>query len=75
MPIYRLLQRELFEPEVNTLLGEVFKDVLTTLGLVNRVDPVTELVAEKIIELARAGERDPDRLKQLTLEAFREGSD
>jgi len=75
MPIYRLLQRELFEPEVNTLLGEVFKDVLTTLGLVHRVDSVTELVAEKIIELAHAGERDPDRLRQLTLEAFQKGSD
>jgi hypothetical protein len=75
MPIYRLLQRELFEPEVNTLLVEVFEDVLTALGLVQRVDSVTELVAEKIIELAHAGERDPDRLRQLTLEAFQSGSD
>ncbi len=28
------------------------------------------MVAEKMIQLARAGERDPDRLKQLILEAF-----
>ena len=70
MPIYRLLERETFDPAVATLLGEVFEDVLRTLGLVNRVDPVTELVAEKIIDLAHAGERDRDRLKQLTLEAF-----
>jgi len=70
MPIYRLLKRETFNPEVATLLGGVFEDVLRTLGLVRRVDAATELVAEKIIELARTGERDPDRLKQLTLEAF-----
>jgi len=70
VPIYRLLEREVFDPEVNTLLGEVFEDVLKTLGLVNRVDPVTELVASKIIELAQVGERDRDRLTKLTLQAF-----
>jgi len=70
MPIYRLLERESFDPEVVALLCEVFEDVLATLGLVDRLDPVTELVAEKIIELAKAGERDPARLKELALEAF-----
>ena len=70
MPIYRLLERESFDPEVVALLCGVFEDVLATLGLVDRLDPVTELVAEKIIELAKAGERDPARLKGLTLEAF-----
>jgi hypothetical protein len=34
------------------------------------VDPVTELVANKIIELAQLGERDRDRLTKLTLQAF-----
>ena len=70
MPIYRLLEYETFDPEVVALLCEVFEDVLDTLDLADRVDPVTELVAEKIIELARTGERDRDRLKELTLEAF-----
>src|SRR5215470_18564543 len=70
MPIYRLVERETFDPEVVTLLCEVFEDVLNTLGLVDRLDPLTELVAEKIIELAHSGQRDRKRLKQLTLEAF-----
>jgi hypothetical protein len=43
MPIYRLLERESFDPEVVALLCEVFEDVLATLGLVDRLDPVTEL--------------------------------
>jgi len=51
------------------LIGKVFDDVLHTLGLVQE-DPITRLVAKKVIELAQAGERDPDRLKRLTLEAF-----
>ena len=68
------LERETFDPEVVALLCEACEDVLDTLGLADRVEVVTELVAEKIIKLAHAGERDRDRLKQLTLEAFEDRS-
>ena len=71
MPIYRLLDKATFHPETAAALGRVFEDVLKELGLVNRQDSVTELIADKLIELANAGERDPARLKQLTLEALR----
>jgi hypothetical protein len=54
------------------MMGEVFEDVLKTLDLANRKDPVTELVAHKVIELVRSGERDRVRLKQLTLAAIQE---
>jgi len=53
-----------------TVLGNVFEDVLQTLGLVERKDPMTEMVAKKVIELATAGIREPDRLKALTIQAF-----
>jgi len=55
------------------MMGGVFEDVLKTLGLVDRKDPIAELVAYRIVELVQAGERDPGRLKQLTLEAIRGG--
>ena len=48
----------------------VFEDVLQTLGLVDREDPLTKMIARKVIELAQSGERNHARLKQLTLEAF-----
>ena len=70
VPIYRLLQDESFEPEHVALMGSVFEDVLHTLGLIDREDPITRLVAMTVIELAQAGERDPERLKRLTLEAL-----
>jgi hypothetical protein len=70
VPIYRLIEREPFEPELIAIMGGVFEDVLQALGLVDRQDPLTEMVAQKVIELAQTGERDPDRLKKLTLEAF-----
>jgi len=71
VPIYRLLERATFRAETTAMLGHVFEDVLKELRLVNRQDPVTELIAEKLIELASAGERDPVGLKQKTLEAVR----
>ena len=71
MPIYRLLEKRAFRTETAATLGHVFEDVLKELRLVNRQDPVTELIAETLIDLANAGERDPERLKQLTLEAVK----
>ena len=50
--------------------AKVFEDVLQTLGLVDRKDPLTEMVAKKVVELATAGTREPDRLKALTVQAF-----
>jgi len=70
VPIYRLLEREAFEPEDVALMCNVFEDLLQTLGLADREDPVATLVAQKVIELAQTGVRDPIRLKRLTLEAF-----
>jgi hypothetical protein len=70
MPIDRLIQSGVFAPELVAMMGDVFEDVLKTLGLVDREDPVTQLIAHKIIELVQGGERDPVRLKRLTIEAF-----
>jgi hypothetical protein len=70
VPIYRLLEREAFDPEDVAVMGNVFEDLLQTLGLVDREDPVATLVAQKVTELAQTGVRDPICLKQLTLEAF-----
>jgi hypothetical protein len=71
MPIYELLRRQgSFEPEEVAMLGQAFEDVLKTLGLVDRKDPMTEMVAKKMVELATGGIRDPERLKVLTIQAF-----
>lgn len=69
-PIHRLIKTGAFEPEQVALLGEVFEDVLKSLGLVGRADPLTEMVAKAVIAVAQTGERDRLRLKQLALKAF-----
>jgi hypothetical protein len=71
VPIRRLIEPGVFAPEVVAMMGEVFEDVLKTLGLVNREDAATKLVAYRIIELVQSGEHDPKRLKQLALEAVK----
>jgi hypothetical protein len=38
--------------------------------LVDREDPLTVMVAKSLVEYAKAGVRDPDRLKALTVQAF-----
>jgi hypothetical protein len=44
-----------------------FEAALSKLGLVDRTDPATMAVAKLIIEFAKEGERDPERLCTLAL--------
>jgi hypothetical protein len=64
MPIYRLLKGSAFGPDEIKVLSSAFEAALRELKLVDRSDPATELVAKRIIDLARQGERDPDRLRE-----------
>jgi hypothetical protein len=41
------------------------------LKLVDRPNPLAEIIAKKMIEVAEQGERDPLRLKDRTLQALR----
>jgi hypothetical protein len=73
VPISELLKRqEYFQPTEVATLCTVFEDVLKTLGLIDRRDVLTTMIARKLVELAKTGVRDPVRLKQLTLRAFGE---
>jgi hypothetical protein len=69
MAIYRLLQKA-FEPEDVSLMATVYEDVLKAFSLIERTDPVTELIAKTVIEMVQTGERDPARLKDLTIKAI-----
>ena len=50
MSINRLLQDSAFEPEQIGRIAEAYKQVLHALRLINRIDPLTEIVAEKYLE-------------------------
>ena len=51
-------------PEKITILTEAYE---RTLGLVDRSDPITELVAQKIIELGQRGVREAAQLSAMAI--------
>jgi hypothetical protein len=72
MAIYRLLQKQVFDPDDVRLMCAVYEDALKGYGLIERTDPLTELIAKTVIEMVQSGERDPARLKDLTVKAVEE---
>jgi hypothetical protein len=67
MTISRLLQQSAFGPEAIALMVAAYEDCLRVLNLADRSDPLTEMVAKKIIEVAQTGERDPERIRRRAL--------
>jgi hypothetical protein len=68
MAIYRLLQNSAFAPEDIAALVAAYDECLRTLKLRDRSDPITEIVAKKIIEIAQTGIRDSAQLGRLALQ-------
>jgi len=52
-------------------MAVAYEAVLLDLKLIDRDDPLTEIIANKIIECAATGERDADRLRGVTLQHIR----
>jgi hypothetical protein len=57
--IHRLLQHSAFNQDDIDRMVAAYEHCLETLGLADRSDPVTELIARQIIEITQTGERDP----------------
>jgi hypothetical protein len=72
MPIKPFLPNVSFDPEVITLMGVAFEKACRSLqGSGRTISP--EVIAKRIIELARKGERDPARMSEETLKSMRMG--
>jgi hypothetical protein len=65
-----LQKRQPFEPELIEAMRLAFHKACQTLQLRSRDDALTEIVAEKIVEFAKTGESDPERLCSQTLGAL-----
>jgi len=72
MPISQYLNGERFDPETLRIMGLAFEVARAALHIQGRRDAADKLIAEQIIELAKAGERDPDRLSEYALAKVRE---
>jgi hypothetical protein len=59
MAIYRLMQGSTLGPEELSTLGAAYERTLEALGLSDRNDPMTELVARKLLAIHQTGISDP----------------
>jgi hypothetical protein len=71
MAIDRLLQNAAFGPEDIERLSAAYEEALHLLQLSDRTDPITQIVAERIIEAAKTGVREPSQLCQLAIKDLR----
>jgi hypothetical protein len=70
MPITPFLAGQAFGPEAIETMSAAFIAACDALHLKTSDDAATRLVAEKVIELAQRGIRDPDLLRKMTLQEF-----
>ena len=72
MPITPFLDDTKFDPEAKRVLSVAFEMARVALRLADRGDLGNEIIAKRIIELAKAGERNPDLLCEGVLKEFGE---
>jgi hypothetical protein len=70
MPITPFLRNQAFDPEAIKNMSEAFTEARRTLGLKDRDDKLTELVARRIVELAQQGVETKTALYLLTVKDF-----
>ncbi len=71
MPLDRLLKRRGTGSEDSEILKQAFNLALNRLHLVDRNDPVCEIVARKIIEIGLERTRNPQEIAAQTIKQLR----
>jgi len=70
MPITPFLAHQAFDPETIETMSAAYVATCDALHLKVGDDPATRVVAEKVINLAQLGIRDPIMLRTMTLKEF-----
>lgn len=70
MAIHRLIAKGTFGPDEIEAMTAAYEAALLDLGLVDRDDPITEIVATAIVGISDRGERDPAVIKERALNAI-----
>ncbi len=70
MPINRLLNGKLDPKEIERL-NRAYTCALRSLSLVDRNDPLTEMLARKIIEIGATGMIDPEKISEIAVKHFK----
>ena len=70
MAIYRLIANGSFGPDVIEVMITAYEGALVDLGMIDRDDPLTELIAKSIVNITASGERNPETIKERALNAL-----
>jgi hypothetical protein len=69
MAIYKLIANGSFGPNEIEVMSAAYESALVNLGIANRDDPITELIAKAIVNVA-TGEREPQLIEQRAINAL-----
>ena len=75
MAIYRLLKETTFDANVCKAMGQAYESILVDLGLSDRNDPFTEIIAKEIIHIASLGVLDASEIRARVLGVFAKAFD
>jgi len=67
MPIHCLIQNLSFNQDDIERLAEAYEEALRALHISDRDDPINQVIAQRIIEGARKGVRDPGDLCKMAI--------
>jgi len=70
MAISSMFRDGKIRPEEVERLNRAYTFALRRLSLVDRGDPVCEIVARKVIDIDAAGTHDPEEIAKLTVKQF-----
>jgi hypothetical protein len=57
-------------PEEISRLSTAYEQTLKALSLKDRNDPLTEMIAKKIIEIGQTGVKDPDQISKIAIKGL-----
>jgi hypothetical protein len=70
MPINRLFKKGKINPEEVERLDQAFAITLRSLSLVDRDDPICEMVARKVVDIDSRGTHDPKEIATIAAKEF-----
>jgi hypothetical protein len=68
--IYKLIANGSFGPDEIEAMKAAYEAALVDVGVTNREDPITELIAKSILNVTASGERNPKLIMERALNAL-----
>ena len=70
MAIYRLIASGHFGPDEIEAMTKAYEAALLELRIIDRKDPLTEIIAKSIVNVTATGARDPEVISKRALNAL-----